>query len=452
VCRGGSRSCVGHYPPFVSRRRCPSDRNSDMGRLRRVAVGLLTLLAASSVAVPSVVAESGVSEQIVGGSTVTISEAPWQVAVLDPTTSGGYLAQYCGGTIISAQWVLTAAHCVRDDADRPLSPSQVQIGSGSASLSDFPSAVRTGVAQIIEHPSYEAGTYLNDIALLRLSSALDLSGPNRSAIALPFSVDATSWPALGAGVSASGWGCTDVLGFDDSCSSYTETLRRVSMSVRADPTDWRCAGLTGYWAPLMLCAGSASGGADTCAGDSGGPLVVGAGSSAILAGVTSWGEGCGLSGYPGVYTRVTAYIDWISGHTGITAAPSTPPVTVAPGVEGFNPLGPTRLFDTRSGSLVGNGGEGGAPLVFRVGGVAGVPVSGVSAVALNVTVTGGSAGGYVTVYPCSSGRPVASNVNFSAGATVANAVVAPFGAGELCFYVSGATHLIADVSGYFTPA
>ena len=242
-----------------------------MGRLRRVAVGLLTLLAASSVAVPSVVAESGVSEQIVGGSTVTISEAPWQVAVLDPTTSGGYLAQYCGGTIISAQWVLTAAHCVRDDADRPLSPSQVQIGSGSASLSDFPSAVRTGVAQIIEHPSYEAGTYLNDIALLRLSSALDLSGPNRSAIALPFSVDATSWPALGAGVSASGWGCTDVLGFDDSCSSYTETLRRVSMSVRADPTDWRCAGLTGYWAPLMLCAGSASGGADTCAGDSGGP-------------------------------------------------------------------------------------------------------------------------------------------------------------------------------------
>ena len=420
--------------------------------MKRVVIGLVAMLAATSVAVPSVVAESEVSEQIVGGSTVGIAEAPWQVAVLDSTTSGGYLAQYCGGTIIAAQWVLTAAHCVRDDADRLLSASQVQIGSGSALLSDYPSGSRVSVSQIIEHPSYEPGTYLNDIALLRLSTDLDLSGSTRSAIALPFSEDPAVWPASGTAVSATGWGCTNVLGFEDSCSNYTETLRRVSMSVRAGPTDWRCASLTGYWAPLMLCAGSASGGADTCAGDSGGPLVVGSGSSAILAGVTSWGEGCGLSGYPGAYTRVTAYVDWISGHTGITAAPSTPPVTVAPGVEGFNPLGPTRLFDTRSGSLVGNGGEGGAPLVFRVGGVAGVPVSGVSAVALNVTVTGGSAGGYVTVYPCSSGRPVASNVNFSAGATVANAVVAPFGAGELCFYVSGATHLIADVSGYLTPA
>ena len=396
------------------------------------------------------VAEQDLSEQVVGGGAIPISAAPWQVALLDPSTTSGYLAQFCGGTIISARWVVTAGHCVRDMFNYPMSPAEIEIGSGSASLFDYGPSSRIGVAQIIEHPSYESGSYVNDIALLRLSSDLDLSGPNRAAIQLPFSVDAGSWPARGAAMTATGWGCTDVLGFEQSCSNYPDSLRSVGLSVQADPTDWRCAGLTGYWAPLMMCAGSAGGGSDTCSGDSGGPLVSGSGSTAVLAGITSWGEGCGLAGYPGVYTRVTAYVSWISGQTGITAVPATP-VAATPAVDGFNSLGPTRLFDTRSGSLVGNGGEGGAPLVFRVGGVAGVPVSGVSAVALNVTVTGGSAGGYVTVYPCSSGRPVASNVNFSAGATVANAVVAPFGAGELCFYVSGATHLIADVSGYLTP-
>ena len=396
------------------------------------------------------VSEQDLSEQVVGGGEIAISSAPWQVALLGSSTSSGYLAQFCGGAIISARWVVTASHCVRDDLDVPLTPGELQIGSGSASLFDYGSASRVGVAQIIEHPSYESGSFLNDIALLRLSSDLDLSGTNRAAIQLPFSVDADAWPARDTAVTATGWGCTDVLGFEDSCSNYPDALRSVGLSVQASPGDWQCAEVIGYWSPLMMCAGTAGGGADTCSGDSGGPLVVGEGSSALLAGITSWGEGCGLAGYPGVYTRVTAYVDWVSAQTGITATPATP-VVETPAVDGFNALGPTRLFDTRSGSLVGNGGEGGAPLVFRVGGVAGVPVSGVSAVALNVTVTGGSAGGYVTVYPCSSGRPVASNVNFSAGATVANAVVAPFGAGELCFYVSGATHLIADVSGYLTP-
>ncbi|MEK9839270.1 MAG: serine protease, partial [Ilumatobacter sp.] len=212
-----------------------------------------------------------------------------------------------------------------------------------------------GVAQIIEHPSYESDSFLNDIALLRLSSDLDLSGTNRAAIQLPFSVDAGSWPARDTAVTAMGWGCTDVLGFEDSCSNYPDALRSVGLSVQASPGDWQCAEVIGYWSPLMMCAGTAGGGADTCSGDSGGPLVVGEGSSAVLAGITSWGDGCGLAGYPGVYTRVTAYVDWVSAQTGITATPATP-VVETPAVDGFNALGPTRLFDTRSGSLVGNGG------------------------------------------------------------------------------------------------
>ena len=87
--------------------------------------------------------------------------------------------------------------------------------------------------------------------------------------------------------------------------------------------------------------------------------------------------------------------------------------------------------------------------VLRVAGVGGVPVSGVAAVALNVTVTGPEGGGFVTVYPCGT-LPLASNLNFVAGQTVPNAVIAPVDVdGAVCFYASVGTHLLADVSGWF---
>ena len=89
------------------------------------------------------------------------------------------------------------------------------------------------------------------------------------------------------------------------------------------------------------------------------------------------------------------------------------------------------------------------PLRVKVTGRNGVPLSGVGAVSLNVTVTGPEAGGYVTVFPC-GGRPDASSLNFVAGQTVPNAVIAPVSAqGEVCFYSNAKTHLIADVNGYF---
>jgi hypothetical protein len=93
---------------------------------------------------------------------------------------------------------------------------------------------------------------------------------------------------------------------------------------------------------------------------------------------------------------------------------------------------------------------GGYELRVKVTDVPGVvPASGVGAVSLNVTVTEPDGAGYVTVYPCDE-RPLASNLNFSAGQTVPNAVIAGVsGAGEVCFYSSVPTHIIADVSGWF---
>ena len=121
--------------------------------------------------------------------------------------------------------------------------------------------------------------------------------------------------------------------------------------------------------------------------------------------------------------------------------------------ESFVPLSPARVLDTRGGAKVGNAAGTGAPYVLQVLGKGGVPSSGVGAVALNVTVTLTEdptvGGGYVTVFPCGT-RPDASNLNFVGGQTIANSVIAPVSAsGEVCFYVYGTAHLIADVSGYF---
>ena len=120
---------------------------------------------------------------------------------------------------------------------------------------------------------------------------------------------------------------------------------------------------------------------------------------------------------------------------------------------GFSALGaPVRLLDTRSSGRVGALDGSAEPVVLRVAGVRGVPVSGVSAVAMNVTVVDpvtNDFGGFVTVFPC-GGRPDASNLNFVSGQVVANAVVAPVSSdGTVCFHVYGSGHLLADVSGWF---
>ena len=119
---------------------------------------------------------------------------------------------------------------------------------------------------------------------------------------------------------------------------------------------------------------------------------------------------------------------------------------------GFRPVAPSRLLDTRGGAQYGNFGGVAEVLEIPVLGTNGIPGSGVSAVSMNVTVTDGWApgeGGYVTVYPCGT-RPDASNLNFRTGETVPNAVITPVSpTGTVCFYVYGRAHLIADVNGSF---
>ena len=137
--------------------------------------------------------------------------------------------------------------------------------------------------------------------------------------------------------------------------------------------------------------------------------------------------------------------------TAVSAAGDS--ATSAADSESFVPLVPARVLDTRGGAKVGNAAGTAEAFVLRVLGKGGVPSSGVGAVALNVTVVAGEnptiGGGFVTVYPCGT-RPDASNLNFTTGQTIPNSVIAPVSAsGDVCFYVYGTAHLLADVSGYF---
>ena len=128
-------------------------------------------------------------------------------------------------------------------------------------------------------------------------------------------------------------------------------------------------------------------------------------------------------------------------------------------VSALTSMAPERMLDTRSGiggvtQPVGNGIGSGTPLEFTVAGTHGLPSNpaSIAAISLNVTVVDGQApdeGGYVTVYPCGT-RPNASNLNFTNGQTIPNAVITPVSSnGKICFYVFGRTHLIADINGWY---
>lgn len=124
-----------------------------------VLASLLTLTGTVSAA-----SAEEVSPRIVGGYTATIADAPWQVALIRASASNNYQGQFCSGSLISTQWIVTAAHCVDD-----MSASDVLVQAGSVTLSQSKLTGRQ-IAEIIVHPNWTTSTFRNDIALLRLDS------------------------------------------------------------------------------------------------------------------------------------------------------------------------------------------------------------------------------------------------------------------------------------------
>ena len=235
--------------------------------------------------------------RVVNGTPASIADFEWYVAILNPDEADYFQAQFCGGTIVAARYVITAAHCV--DA-----VSEVDVLYGTDMLDG--SGTRVASSWIKVHPAWDTETSQNDIAVVRLSQPIPTAG-----VAIAGHDNEAYWDA-GSSSKVVGFGCTSVTA-GGSCLGYPNDLWKASIATRSD--GWCDSYLGSAFDPqTMLCAGSASmsGSApDTCQGDSGGPLTVtGPGGAPILAGVVSWGYGCGT--WPGVYTRVATYEPWLA--------------------------------------------------------------------------------------------------------------------------------------------
>jgi len=249
--------------------------------------------------------------RIVGGVKTGVHEFPWQVALV--SSSGK--RPYCGASIISDRWILTAAHCVDGNT---ASGSVVVIGEHNyASTADTTATERRTIAQVISHPKYNSRTLDNDIALLRLESPIIFKSDNLIApVCMPEAVNLfDDVPAT-----ITGWGTTSAGG------SQPKQLMEVTVPTM---TNSKCTNKYGQGeiTDNMICAGTDTGGKDSCQGDSGGPMVT-SGNAAetfmVQIGVVSWGYGCADARYPGVYTRVNKYLDWMSDVTSGSGATSCP--------------------------------------------------------------------------------------------------------------------------------
>lgn len=225
--------------------------------------------------------------RIVGGEATTIDQVPYQVSFqfLDD--------HFCGASIISKEWIVTAGHCVEHES------KWYTVRSGSTNNAEGGN-IHT-VDKIIQHEGYGAdsnGVPFNDIALVHVvepfvfdetCKAIELFDINEEAIA-------------GATAVVTGWGHTGEL--------YPDILQIVEVPIiPKDECYLDCTRVPSG----QICAGYAEGGKDSCQGDSGGPLAI----DGRLAGIVSWGLGCAEAGNPGAYTEVAAYRAWIKEKSGV---------------------------------------------------------------------------------------------------------------------------------------
>lgn len=218
--------------------------------------------------------------RIYGGVDARIADYPWQLSLRENNR------HVCGASILSVRRALTATHCYDED-------ETYTVTAGSANKNHYFSN-NINVTKFITHPDYNNETFNADIAVLWLERDL-VFGPTVRPIRLP---NKDEFIEIGTKVKVAGWGET-------SDGNLSRKLKMIELII-IDNEECDDFFLDVY--NNMLCAGSLECIQDTMSGDSGGPLIMGAD---IQIGVVSWGHFDKWCNTPGVYTRVSYYIDWI---------------------------------------------------------------------------------------------------------------------------------------------
>lgn len=245
------------------------------------------------------------NSRVVGGSEATPGSWPWLAAIFLRGTRRTEF--WCGGSLITSRHILTAAHCTKDARQRSYAPRQflVRLGDVDLKRNDEPSSPMTyRVEEIRAHPEFSRVGFYNDVAVLKLDLPVRKT---KYIIPLclpkPGALDDETQLA-GRAATVVGWGTT----------SYGGSESSVQQQARLPV--WRNEDCNrAYFQPItedFVCAGYAQGGTDACQGDSGGPLMLPYDGRWTQIGIVSFGNKCGEPGYPGVYTRVSSYVKWIS--------------------------------------------------------------------------------------------------------------------------------------------
>ena len=222
-----------------------------------------------------------VRPKIVGGVDAGEMDNPFQVALLQKNIASNNGAQFCGGSLVRSNFVVTAAHC-----SDFTTADQVQVLTGTRRLDG--SGDRRDVLSITVHPSWNPDTFDNDVAVWKLST---------EATGITLATLATEDGPVGSNLLVSGWGDTLV-------GPPPIQLQKVEVPLVSEANCNDENSYNGFIKDSMLCAGFDEGGKDSCQGDSGGPLTRGPNNS-VLTGVVSFGDGCAEPDKFGVYARVS---------------------------------------------------------------------------------------------------------------------------------------------------
>ncbi|XP_039966890.1 brachyurin-like [Bactrocera neohumeralis] len=245
----------------------------------------------------------GPTGRITNGQVAAQKQFPYQ-AGLRLYVPGG--AAWCGGSVISDRWILTAAHCT----DNLTTGVDVYLGTWDRTdpTEKNQQIIFVSKKNVIVHENWDEDTITNDISLIKLPVPIEFNDYIQP-IALP-KKSASYDSYVDKSVIASGWGR-----ISDSATSVTDLLRWIEVPVMSNRgcNIW----FLGSVKSTNICI-KTTGGISTCNGDSGGPLVYNDGESTILVGATSFGFGLGCEvGWPGVFTRITSYLDWIEEKSGV---------------------------------------------------------------------------------------------------------------------------------------